>query len=112
MRTRAPQRGPPHCLLSVRCLNLDNRDKLMEFGRGLRERLPEPPKSYEAAKAEREKREAETGQAERGTLLKARVTRPDPLQLPPTVLQRPTELLTFLSGLAATSATADPGKAP
>jgi hypothetical protein len=82
---------------------LDDRDKLMEFGRELRDRLPEPPKSFEVAKAEREKREAETGQPEPGALLKARVTRPDPLKLPPTVPQRPAELYSYLSGLGGTA---------
>ena len=80
---------------------LENRDKLTAFGEVLRQELPEPPKTYNLAKSNREKKETGT---EPGSLVRAlRVPPPDPFKLPPTVPQRPAELVTYLSGLAGTA---------
>jgi hypothetical protein len=82
---------------------LDNRAKLVAFGQTLREELPEPLKTYNLGKSAREAKEAETGQKEPGALVRALRIPPDPFKLPPTVPQRPAELLTYLSGLAGTA---------
>jgi hypothetical protein len=92
-------RRPDRVVVTV----LENRDKLTAFGQTLREELPQPPKTYNLAKTTREKKETATGEKEPGSLVEAFRIRPDPFKLPPTVPQRPAELVTYLSGLAGTA---------